>query len=200
MHVVGLAFPPSQARRALLIALAALLTLGAAWTVQGLGYTPCELCLAERYAYYAGAPLAGLAAFLASRSAHGAARAVIALIALIFLANAALAFYHVGVEQRWWPGPTACTGALKGAIDVNDLMKSLNSERVVSCDVVQLRILGLSLAGWDAVISAALAAYAADAARLKKERSGKASWRRRDAADPIRAGGPGGDANPAPRT
>ena len=200
MRVVGLAFPPSQAGRALLIALAALLTLAAAWTVQGLGYTPCELCLAERYAYYAGAPLAGLAAFLASRSAHGAARAVIALIALIFLANAALAFYHVGVEQRWWPGPTACTGALKGSIDVNDLMKSLNSERVVSCDVVQLRILGLSLAGWDAVISAALAAYAADAARLKKERSGKASWRRRDAVDSIRAGGAGGDANPAPRT
>jgi len=168
MRAVDLAFPPSQTKRALLMALAALATLAAVWIVQGLGYAPCELCFAERYAFYAGAPLAGLAAFLASRSAHGPARALIALIGLIFLANAALAFYHVGVEEHWWPGPTACTGALNGSIDVNNLMKSLNSERVVSCDVVQLRVLGLSLAGWDAVMSAALAVYAALAARLEK--------------------------------
>jgi len=168
MRAVDLAFPPSQTKRALLMLLAALATLAAVWIFQGLGYAPCELCLTERYAFYAGAPLAALAAFLASRSAHGAARALFALIALVFLANAALAFYHVGVEEHWWPGPTACTGALSGPIDVDDLAKSLNSERVVNCDVVQLRILGLSLAGWDVVMSAALAVYAALAARLER--------------------------------
>jgi len=90
------------------------------------------------------------------------------LLALIFLANVALAFYHVGVEQHWWPGPTACTGALSGPVDVNDLAKSLNSARVVRCDEVQLRILGLSLAGWNVVASGALAIYAALAATLKR--------------------------------
>jgi len=168
MAPMAFAFPPSQARRAGLMLLAALATLAAVWILQALRYAPCELCLTERYAFYASLPLAALTLFLASRSAHGAARAVFALIALVFLANAALAFYHVGVEQHWWPGPTACTGALMGSVDVNDLTKSLNSERVVNCDEVQLRILGLSLAGWDVVMSVALALYAALAARLDR--------------------------------
>ncbi len=160
--------PPSLTRRAVLILIAALATLAAVWILQGLGYSPCELCLTERYAFYAAAPLAALTAVLASRSAHGLARALFALIALIFLVNVGLAFYHVGVEQHWWPGPTACTGSLSGPVDVNDLAKALNSVRVVNCDEVQLRILGLSLAGWDAVASATLAIYAGLAARLTR--------------------------------
>ena len=99
---------------------------------------------------------------------HGAARALFVLLALIFLANAGLAIYHVGVEQHWWAGPTACTGSLSGPVDVNDLMKSLNATRVVRCDEVQLRILGLSLAGWNAILSAALAIYAGLAATLRR--------------------------------
>ncbi len=168
MTPVDLVLPPSQTFRALLILLAAVAVLAAVWILQALGYAPCELCLTERYAFYAGAPIAALTAWLASRSAHRLARALFVLIALVFLANACLAFYHVGVEQHWWPGPTACTGSLSGPVDVNDLMKSLNSARVVNCDEVQLRILGLSLAGWDVVASAAMAVYAALAARLAK--------------------------------
>ena len=166
MALVERILPPSQTHRALLMLVATLATLAAVWILQGLGYAPCELCLTERYAFYAGAPIAALTAVLAKRSAHAAARALFALLALVFLANAVLAGYHVGVEQHWWPGPTACTGALNGPVDVNDLMKALNSTRVVNCDEVQLRILGLSLAGWDVVASLALALYAALAARL----------------------------------
>jgi disulfide bond formation protein DsbB len=84
---------------------------------------------------------------------------------LIFAASAALAAYHAGVEYHWWQGPTACTGGV-GSLDVNDLLKSLDSVKVVRCDEVQLRIAGLSLAGWNVVASAVLAAYAAIAARL----------------------------------
>ncbi len=166
MGPIEILLPPSQRLRALLILVAALATLAAVWILQGLGYAPCELCLTERYAFYAGAPIVALTAALASRSAHGPARALFALLALIFLANAFLAGYHVGVEEHWWPGPTACTGSLSGTVNVNDLMKALNSTRVVNCDEVQLRILGLSLAGWDVVASLALAIYAALAARL----------------------------------
>ena len=168
MSLIDLVLPPSQTRRALLILLAAVAVLAVVWIFQAFGLAPCELCLTERYAFYAGAPIAALAAWLASRSAHGIAQALFVLLALIFLANAGLAFYHVGVEQHWWPGPTACTGSLSGPVDVNDLMKSLNSARVVNCDEVQLRILGLSFAGWDVVASAAIALYAALAARLAR--------------------------------
>ncbi len=168
MQAIGLIFPPSQAGRALWMLAGALAILAAVWIFQAYGFVPCELCLTERYAFYAGAPLAALTAFVASRSAHRAAQALFVLLALIFLANVGLAFYHVGVEQHWWPGPTACTGSLGGPVDVNDLMKSLNSARVVNCDEVQLRILGLSFAGWDVVASAAMAIYAALAAALKR--------------------------------
>jgi hypothetical protein len=63
-----------------------------------------------------------------------------------------------------WQGPTACTGG-RGSLDVNDLVKSLDSVKVVRCDEV-LRIAGLSLAGWNVLASAAPAVYAALAARL----------------------------------
>ena len=149
-----------------MIAAASLAILAAVWIFQGLGYPPCELCLTQRYAFYAAAPLAALTAFVASRSVHGLARAGFGLLAAAFAANAALAAYHVGVEYHWWPGPTACTGGLTGPVDVNDLLKTLNSLKVVRCDEAQLRIAGLSLAGWNVVASAALAVYAAVAALL----------------------------------
>ncbi len=149
-----------------MILAASLAILAAVWIFQALGYPPCELCLTQRYAFYAAAPLAALTAFLASRSAYGLARAGFALLAVAFVANAALAAYHVGVEYHWWAGPTACTGGLSGSLGVNDLAKALDSVKVVRCDEVQLRIAGLSLAGWNVLASAALAIYAAVAARL----------------------------------
>src|SRR6202451_1694580 len=130
-----------------MIAAASLAILAAVWIFQALGYQPCELCLTQRYAFYAAAPLAVLTAFAASRPAHGLARAGFALLAAAFVANAALAAYHAGVEYHWWTGPTACTGGLTGSLDVNDLVKSLDSVKVVRCDEVQLRIAGLLLAG-----------------------------------------------------
>ena len=157
--------PRSQAARAILIAAASIAILATVWIFQGFGYAPCELCLTQRYAFYAAAPLALLTALLASRSAHGLARVGFALLALVFAANAALAAYHAGVEYHWWAGPTACTGG-PGSLDVNDLVKALDSVKVVRCDEVQLRIAGLSLAGWNVVASVVLAIYAALAARL----------------------------------
>jgi disulfide bond formation protein DsbB len=166
MTLAEILLPPSQTPRALMIAGASLAILAAVWIFQALGYQPCELCLTQRYAFYAAAPLAALTDFLASRSAHGLARAGFALLAAAFVANVALAAYHAGVEYHWWAGPTACTGGLTGSVDVNDLMKALDSVKVVRCDEVQLRIAGLSLAGWNVLASAALAVYAALAARL----------------------------------
>ena len=164
MTLAETALPPSQEARALLIAAASIVILAAVWIFQGFGYAPCELCLTQRYAFYAAIPLALLTAF-AGRSARGLARVGFALLAIIFAANAVLAAYHAGIEHHWWAGPTACTGG-PGSLDVNDLVNTLNSVKVVRCDEVQLRIAGLSLAGWNVVGSAVLATYAALAARL----------------------------------
>jgi disulfide bond formation protein DsbB len=165
MTLAETALPPSQETRALLIAAASIAILATVWIFQGFGHAPCELCLTQRYAFYAAIPLALLTALLAGRSAHGPARAGFAVLAWVFAASAVLAAYHVGVEYHWWAGPTACTGG-PGSLDVNDLVKALDSVKVVRCDEVQLRIAGLSLAGWNVVASAVLAAYAALAARL----------------------------------
>ena len=165
MTLAETALPPSQETRALLIAAASIVILATVWIFQGFGYAPCELCLTQRYAFYAAIPLALLTALVAGRSAHGLARAGFSLLAILFVASAVLAAYHAGVEYHWWPGPTACTGG-PGSLDVNDLVKALDSVKVVRCDEVQLRIAGLSLAGWNVVASAVLAAYAALAARL----------------------------------
>jgi disulfide bond formation protein DsbB len=164
MTPAEIVLPPSQATRALWIAVASVAILAAVWIFQALGYAPCELCLTQRYAFYAAIPLALLTA-LAARLAHGLARAGFALLALVFAASVVLAAYHVGVEYHWWSGPTACTGGA-GSLDTSDLVKALDSVKVVRCDEVQLRIAGLSLAGWNVVASAVLAVYAALAARL----------------------------------
>jgi disulfide bond formation protein DsbB len=160
------ALPPSQETRAVLIAAASIAILAAVWILQGMGYAPCELCLTQRYAFYVAIPLALLTAFLAGRSVHGLARIGFAVLAILFVASAVLAAYHAGVEYHWWPGPTACTGGLTGSLNVNDLVNTLNSVKVVRCDEVQLRIAGLSLAGWNVIASVVLAVYAALAARL----------------------------------
>jgi disulfide bond formation protein DsbB len=165
MRLAEIVLPPSQGARALWIAAASIAILAAVWIFQAVGYAPCELCLTQRYAFYAAIPLALLTALI-SRSAHGLARAGFGLLVVAFAANAALAAYHAGVEYHWWPGPTACTGGLTGSLNVNDLVNSLNSVKVVRCDELQLRIAGLSLAGWNVVASAVLAIYAALAAKL----------------------------------
>lgn len=148
---------------ALLIFAIAAATLAGAWVLQGMGYAPCELCLKQRYAYYLGLPLALAAFFSAPANARGA-RFLFALIALAFAVNAVFAAYHSGVEFKWWPGPADCTGAYQGAGNAADFMKQLQQTRVVRCDEVSLRILGLSLANANIFISAALAALASLAA------------------------------------
>ena len=151
---------------AALIALIASLTLAGAWMFQAFGYQPCELCLKQRLAYYYGIPLAVLVMFMARGTRYSSlvGPGLVAL-ALIFAANALFGVYHSGVEWGFWPGPSECSGAATAAAKVEDCLKQLESVKVVRCDAVAIRILGLSLAGWNAVICAALAALAVKGAR-----------------------------------
>jgi disulfide bond formation protein DsbB len=158
---------------ALVLAALAFATIAGAWAFQYAGYLPCDLCYEQRYAYYAGVPLALLtAAAAAAKAPQALLSAALALLAAIFLYNVGLAIYHSGVEAKYWAGPTACTGSTAGPANAGDLLKELQTVRVVRCDEVALRVFGFSLANWNIVISAALAALSATTLL----RPGSANW------------------------
>jgi disulfide bond formation protein DsbB len=153
---------------ALVILIVAAATIAGAWIFQDLGYAPCELCLKERIPYYAGIALAASTIILARLRRCSFLTAGFVGLALIFAASAAFGAYHAGVEWGFWPGPTDCTGPLEKAGSVNDFFQQLQTVQVVRCDAVAIRILGLSLAGWNAVISAALCVVAILGIRVSK--------------------------------
>lgn len=134
-------------------------TILAAWAFQLVGgYVPCPLCLQQRWPYYAVVPLSALLLVLLAADSRRArlARAGLVVIALIMTAGAGLAAYHAGVEWKWWPGPTTCAvgGGLSGGLP------NFDTARVVACDEAQWRFLGLSFAGWNFVVSIAVAGLA----------------------------------------
>jgi disulfide bond formation protein DsbB len=141
-------------RAAYLIFAGAFATIAGAWIFEYSGYAPCELCLLQRWAYYAGVPLSLAVAHLAPRQPR-VARGGLALLTLLWLGSMVFGIYHAGVEWKWWPGPSTCTGAADFTGGLPDL-----SAPVVLCDTPAIRILGLSLAGWNAVISLGLALLA----------------------------------------
>jgi disulfide bond formation protein DsbB len=121
------------------------------------GYAACPLCLEERYAYYFAIPAALAAWFAARVGATGGARILLVLVALVFLFNVGLGVYHAGVEWKWWEGPAACTGGFELTWGESGIVDT----PVIRCDEASWRFLGLSFAGWNAVMSAIVAALAA---------------------------------------
>jgi disulfide bond formation protein DsbB len=147
---------------AALIAAIAALTLAGAWFFQlVLGLQPCPLCLEQRYAYYLAVPLAIVLAVAAKRDApRSLLGAGFVALLLAALGNAALGGYHAGVEWQWWQGPTDCSGPVVNLGNAGDLLSRLDTVKVVRCDEVQWRFLGLSMAGYNVLISLLLAALA----------------------------------------
>ncbi|TWA90406.1 disulfide bond formation protein B [Bradyrhizobium stylosanthis] len=161
------AFKPAATSPALAaslgVTLIAAATIAGAWFFQlVLEILPCPLCLEQRYAYYLVIPVGALTA-LAARS--GAPRplllAGLAILVLATLANAGLGTYHSGVEWGFWKGPTDCSGPVINLGNAADLLSKLDTVKVVRCDEVQWRFLGLSLAGYNVLISLLMAAIAA---------------------------------------
>jgi disulfide bond formation protein DsbB len=157
------------ASAAIAIAVAGAATVLGAWFFQyALGVKPCPLCLEQRYAYYFAIPLAVMVLL----GDHvGASRkvlfAAIVALALGMLYNAGLGVYHSGIEWKWWAGPQECSGPLDDLSTPGGLLERLQSISVVRCDEAAWRFLGLSLAGYNALISLALAAIAAWAAAME---------------------------------
>jgi disulfide bond formation protein DsbB len=148
---------------ALAITVIAAATLAGAWFLQlVLDIRPCPLCLEQRYAYYLVIPLGALTAFAAVRDASRAVVvAGLSILAIATLGNASLATYHAGVEWHLWQGPTDCTGPIGNLGSAGNLLERLDTVKVVRCDEVQWKFLGLSLAGYNVLISLLMAAIAA---------------------------------------
>jgi disulfide bond formation protein DsbB len=140
----------------------AVATLAGAWFFElVLDIKPCPLCLEQRYAYYLAIPLGALVAFAAAKDApRGVLVAGLGLLALAALGNAWLGAYHAGVEWHFWQGPTDCSGPVVDLGSAGNLLQRLDTVKVIRCDEVQWRFLGLSLAGYNVLISLLMAAIA----------------------------------------
>jgi disulfide bond formation protein DsbB len=148
---------------ALAITAIAAATLAGAWFFQlVLDLRPCPLCLEQRYAYYLLIPLGALTALAAAREAPRAVLVFgLAILAAAALGNSWLGIYHAGVEWGLWKGPTDCTGPIGNLGSAGNLLERLDTVKVVRCDEVQWKFLGLSLAGYNVLISLSMAAIAA---------------------------------------
>ncbi|WP_409977342.1 disulfide bond formation protein B [Sphingomonas sp. Y38-1Y] len=141
--------------RALALALPAALLAGA-WASQLIGgLVPCEMCHWQRWPHYA-ALVPALLTFIIPGTA--AKRAMVTLAALAIAVSGAIGVFHAGVEYHWWEGITACTApAPRGG----DLLADILSRPIIRCDVAQWTLVGVSLAGFNAIFSLGGAAIVA---------------------------------------
>ena len=140
----------------------------AALGFQALGYAPCELCILQRWPHLA-AVITGL---LIWRLGFSRWLALLGMIAA--LTATGLAIYHAGVEMKLWLGPQHCSGGVSGLAQMStqDLMTALEAAPVVRCDEIAWSLFGISMAGWNAVISAGLSGLWLAALRGRKRASG----------------------------
>lgn len=124
------------------------------------GLHPCELCYLQRWPHAAAILLAG-GAFAFSPSDERA-RALVTAAALAVALSGAIGVFHAGVELHWWQGQTQCTS--NGAMSLDDILGA----PVIRCDEIQWSLAGLSMAGWNALIS--LVSALAIAVLLRKAR------------------------------
>lgn len=165
--------PPRTA--AAIIAVVGALTIASVYFFQYvLLILPCPLCLEQRISYYVCVPLALMLLLGAN---HGAARKVMLLgflaIAAVMLWNSGLAAYHAGVEWKFWQGPIDCSGPIDKIGSVSNMMQQLQRISLVRCDEASWRFLGISLSGYDALVSLFLVAVAGWGALSLRARSSR---------------------------
>ncbi len=131
-----------------------------------LKYAPCPLCYQQRIPYYFAIPLGVLLGALALRSGNKAlVRYGLYLLALILVVSAGLGIYHAGVEWGFWQGPTSCAAGAPSSAPIGNILESLGKVRAVPCNEAAWRLFGISLAGYNALISAFAALIAIAGAR-----------------------------------
>jgi disulfide bond formation protein DsbB len=115
-----------------------------------MGYAPCKMCLWQRWPHMIAVAVGG--AYLAA-----AWRPLIALGGLAAAITAGLGVFHAGVERGWWRGPDTCTSGDIGGLSPEALMEQILTAPIVRCDEIAWQLAGISMAGWNALLSATLA-------------------------------------------
>jgi disulfide bond formation protein DsbB len=139
---------PFRTARALALLLPLALIAGA-WGSQALGLVPCEMCHWQRWPHYAAIVVAALAFAVPGR----AVQLLFVLFAAVLIAvSGAIGVFHAGVEYHWWNGITACTAAATPGDPMAMLDEALRRP-LIRCDMPQWTLLGISLAGFNAILS-----------------------------------------------
>ncbi len=137
------------------------------------GLAPCTLCLRQREVYWA-AMAAAAAGLILTRLTRGRGWRIgaNAVLAAIFAVGIGYAVYHAGAEWKFWPGPSACASGGAGAVRLEDLSGLMNGAKVKppACDQAAWVFLGLSMAGWNALISTKLTVLSLAAALRERAR------------------------------
>ncbi|WP_404811389.1 disulfide bond formation protein B [Gemmobacter serpentinus] len=138
---------------------AALLLAALAFQYLG-GLAPCQLCIWQRWPHL-------VAVLIGLLIAATGWRPLAVLGGLAALTSAGIGLFHVGVEQKWWEGLASCTGGSLQGISATDLLNpAVNVAQVVRCDAIAWQMFGISMAGWNVIISVALALIWFSAARV----------------------------------
>ncbi len=128
------------------------------------GLAPCQLCLWQRWPHAAAIAIMILALFVQERALPGWILAIVGMMAA--LTTAGIGMFHVGVEYQWWEGLASCSGNSIAGLSVNDLLNpDVTIAAPVRCDAVAWSFFGVSMAGWNVILSLGLAAIWLLAAR-----------------------------------
>ena len=119
------------------------------------GLAPCQMCYWQRHAHKAVLLLGMLALLLIwMKSNNTLLRLSLLLIGLAFIVSFGLAFWHMGVEYKWWEGPKSCAAQPHTEINLEDIQKALSGGiKLPSCSDVPWHLFGISMAGYNALIS-----------------------------------------------
>ncbi len=132
------------------------------------GLAPCELCLLQRWPWAVAIAISLVALVVGRRPALPWLALV---LAVVFAVGVAFAFYHLGVEQKWFAGPSACTAGAAGAMTLEEMKRQILGTAPVLCDRVQWSLFGVSLAGWNLLASLVMAALCGAVSRHSRRLS-----------------------------
>jgi disulfide bond formation protein DsbB len=121
------------------------------------GLYPCEMCYWQRWPHWAALVLGGIAV-LSVRRVQGLAVAMAALAAVAIAASGLIGGFHAGVEYGWWDGLTACATTMPAGETTDDVLNSIMATPLVRCDTAPWTMGGISLAGYNFLLSLGSAA------------------------------------------
>lgn len=139
------------------VVIISILALGFAYVAQyGFGMQPCILCLYQRWPYRIAIILGVLALMMTQRKLPSARLAIWAVVPT-YITGAAIALFQVGVEQHWWQGTEECTGSRMNGLSADQFLQAIQNAPSVRCDEIQFEFLGISMAGYNGLLSLGLA-------------------------------------------